>query len=343
MAAQDWALEFTHDLSAVMSAPFRVAAVPVLCTESFEFSYNSQAEVLPWSNFDLVILTDIEFRSISEIDAWAKKIGIRNYVLAAGGLHMNETLDTDCMLWRPWWSFNLVRMNQYQDTGVGNKPYKFDALLGARRPHRDYVMFGMQTSGLIDHSIVTYRDVFNGGCVNQVSQAVADRFSDQVLTFPYVSPGLDPAWEVSPEITNSISPFVPWDIYRQTDYTVICETLGTFTEFFMSEKTAKVFLAKRVFVMFGNYQFLKHIQQQGFETFGSVIDESYDNIQNNVDRYSAAWEQVTWLATQSADQVYNKLSTVLEHNHHRLFELQAETKQHMQHMLKQHIPSQYWN
>lgn len=343
MAAQDWELETTADLSVVMSAPYRVAAVPVLCTESFEFSYNDQAMSLPWDQFDLVILSDIEFRRIEEIHAWAKKIGIRNYVLAVGGRHVNESLDPDRMLWRPWWSFNLMRMNSYQSTQANCKPYKFDALLGARRPHRDYVMLGMQASGLIDQSIVTYRDVFNGGFVDSVSEAVADRFPHHVLQFPYVSPNLNHDWEVGQQITNSISPFVPWDIYRQTDYTVICETLGTFTEFFMSEKTAKVFLAKRVFVLFGNYQFLMHLHEQGFQTFGSVIDESYDNIRDNLDRYAAAWQQVERLAQQPAAQVYEKLWPVLEHNHNRLFELQTQTRQLMHSILTKHIPAEYWD
>lgn len=342
MAARDWGLETTHDLSAVLQAPFRVAAVPVLCSETFEFSYNAEAESLPWAEFDLVVLTDIEFRRISEINAWAKKVGIRQYVLAIGGEHMNESADPETTVWRPWWSYNLMRLNEYQDTYRRNKPYRFDVLLGARRPHRDYVMLGMQTSGLIDSSIVTYRGVFNGGYVDRYSEAVADQFPKTELAFPYVSPNLDPAWEVRPEITNSISPFIPYSIYEQTDYTVICETLGTYTEFFMSEKTAKVFLARRVFVMFANYQFLKHLRRHGFKTFESVIDESYDNVLEPVDRYAQAWQQVVWLSTQDPVEIYSKLSPVLEHNYNRLYELQQETQQHMLNILKKHVPEQYW-
>ena len=343
MVAQDWGLEYTHDLSLVMSAPFRIAAVPVLCSETFEFSYNPTAESFPWADFDLVILTDIEFRRIGEIDAWANKVGIRHYVLAIGGEHMNESANPATTVWRPWWSYNLMRLNTCQPTHRPNKPYQFDVLLGARRPHRDYVMLGMQTSGLINSSIVTYRGVFNGGYVDRYSQAVAEQFSGVELEFPYVSPNLDPAWEVRSEITNSISPFIPYSIYDQTNYTVICETLGTYTEFFMSEKTAKVFMAQRVFVMFANYQFLKHLHQHGFKTFGSVLDESYDNVLNPVDRYAQAWKQVIWLAKQDSDQVYRQLSPVLQHNQDRLYQLQQETQQHMLEILQRHIPQQYWS
>lgn len=343
MAAQDWNLKFTHDLSAVMSAPFRIAAVPVLCSETFEFSYNPEAELLPWADFDLVILTDIEFRCTSEIDAWASKVGIQRYILAVGGEYTNKLVDSATTVWRPWWAYNLMQLNLCRPTYRPSKPYQFDVLLGARRPHRDYVMLGMQTSGLIDSSIVTYREVFNGGYVDHYSQQVAEQFPGTNLEFPYVSPNLDPGWEVQSEINNSVSPFVPYSIYDQTDYTVICETLGTHTEFFMSEKTAKAFMAQRVFVMFANYQFLKHLHKHGFKTFESVIDESYDNVLDPVDRYTRAWQQVLWLAKQDPTEIYGTLLPVLQHNQTRLYQLQQETKQHMLKILQQHVPGQYWN
>jgi hypothetical protein len=111
----------------------------------------------------------------------------------------------------------------------------------------------------------------------------------------------------------------------------------------MSEKTAKVFMAQRVFVMFANYQFLKHLHRHGFKTFGSVLDESYDNVLNPVDRYARAWQQVVWLSKQDSDQVYRQLAPVLQHNQDRLYQLQQETQQHMLEILQRHVPQQYWS
>jgi hypothetical protein len=343
MAATDWGLEPTHDLNIVLSAPYKIATVPVLCSETFEFSYNSEAETLPWAKFDLVILSDIEFRQIGEIDAWANKVGIQRYVLAVGGTHTNEILNPTTTLWRPWWAYNLIKFNEYQDTNNGStKPYQFDVLLGARRPHRDYVMLAMQSSGLINSSIVTYREVFTGGFIDQNSINAANLFSNVQLAFPYVSPNLNPEWEVCEKITNSISPFIPYKIYNQTDYTIICETLGTSTEFFLSEKTTKALLAKRVFVMFANFGFLRHLRSYGFKTFNSIIDESYDEELDNITRYKKAFEQVNWLATQDPADIYSRVLPILEHNQQQLYKLKATTKQRMQEILQTHIPQQYW-
>jgi hypothetical protein len=93
----------------------------------------------------------------------------------------------------------------------------------------------------------------------------------------------------------------------------------------MSEKTAKVFLAKRIYVMFGNQYFLENLRNEGFQTFSSVLDESYDQIRDPVQRYTAAWRQVEWLATQDADSIYQRLESVVEHNHPHIFEHKKNT------------------
>lgn len=342
MAPRDWSLDYTDDLSVVLNSEFKIAALPALCTLPHHFSYCKEAEQIPFDQFDLVILTDIEYSRSSVIRTWIDQTGIKNYVLAVGGLHMDEQINSNHEVYRPWWCYNLMRLNEFQDTYLDHKPYQFEVLLGARRPHRDYVMLAFQQNNLLDHNVVTYRNVFYGGFEDQLTQQVNERFPEQKLEFPYISPNLKSEWEVRPEITNSISPFVPWDIYRHTNYSVVCETLAGYTEFFMSEKTSKVFFGKRVFVMFANYQFLKNLKSIGFKTFDSVIDETYDNVLDPVTRYAMAFEQVCWLNQQPADQIYSQLQPVLEHNYNHLFELRNQTQQQMRNLLQLHIPQKFW-
>lgn len=343
MSSKDWGVESTNDLELVLASPYKIAALPALCSLQHHFSYCNDSKSIPFDKFDLVILTDIEYSRLSTIHEWINQVGIKHYILAVGGLHMNESLNESCELYRPWWCYNLLRFNEYQDTNFGDKSFQFEVLLGARRPHRDYVMLGFQNNNMLDQSIVTYRNVFYGGVEDQFTDQVKQRFPNNELIWPYVSPNLKPEWEVCPEITNSISPFIPYEIYKNTNYSIVCETLAGFTEFFMSEKTSKVFMAKRVFVMFANYQFLKNLKSIGFKTFDSVIDESYDNVLDPVSRYAQAFEQVKWLSIQSADLIYEKLKPVLDHNHSRLFSLRDQTQQRMKELLRQHIPINYWN
>ena len=113
---------------------------------------------------------------------------------------------------------------------------------------------------------------------------------------------------------------IPRGIYENSSYTIVTETLyksETFLKniFFPTEKTAKPLYAKRPFVIFSNRHFLKNLKQLGFETFSSVIDESYDEVEHPLERFNLAFNQVRALASLNPADVYLRLGEILEHNH----------------------------
>ena len=326
---QDWIAGHGGDSNA------RIAALPVMCNNPKEFSYDPIMETVELSRFDLVILSDIEYHSIKEITEWIEKNGIKNYLLSVGGLHVGETLDPTTTVYRPWWMYNLLNFNTFQELPTDAKPFMFEMLLGARRPHRDFALMGLDQIGQLESSIATYREVFLGGYTDRFTREFAQYFGNLKLQYPYISPNLDPAWETQAEVkSNNISPFVPWEIYRRTNYSVVCETLGIGNTFFLSEKTTKVLWGKRIFVMFGVVNFLKKLQEQGFQTFSSIIDEDYDLEENNVRRFAKAVDQMRYLSTQDPVELYRQAHPILEHNHHRVQELKKETQQRMQMLIK---------
>ena len=325
--ATDWGL----DPNAMY--PIKILCVPAMCTKNGHFAYQE----FEFGQYDLVVISDIEYFRQSEIHQWIKENNIKNYVLALGGLHPGTELLSN-ELYRPWWSFNLLKFNQ-QETSSQSPEFDFDCLLGARRPHRDFAMLALQHTGLINTSIATYRDFFHGATVNNQNQEFANMFPEQTLNFPYVSDNLNPAWEVNQPLDRSISPYMPWNIYHRCRYSIVCETLGTGDCFFMSEKTAKAIFAGRVFLMFSNKDFLSNLRNLGFETFGSVIDESYDSNPLDFERFTLIMQQMTWLAEQDYSQVMAKLKPVIEHNKNRLFELQKEKQSQMKLLLDHKLKS----
>jgi hypothetical protein len=76
MAALDWDIgPVTSDLDLVMRSDFKIAALPVMCNLRHDFAYKPEIEYLDLSVFDLVILTDIEYRPIAWIQEWIEKNG----------------------------------------------------------------------------------------------------------------------------------------------------------------------------------------------------------------------------------------------------------------------------
>lgn len=235
----------------------------------------------------------------------------------------------------PWMLFEIVTpFNEFKSQNYSdNKKIKFDILLGRQKPHRDYLFGQLQQSPLLQQSFVNYTttglDENNIMCFesiktiyrtpeldNHESDMLRRQIKNQSAFHSYLSSNMT-------LFQNRDSNYVPWEIYANSNYSVVAETNGmqlyhNSDHFFPTEKTAKPLFAKRPFVMFGTANYLHNLRRLGFETFGSVIDESYDNIINDVDRWSAAWQAVCELAQQNPETVYKKLHNVLEHNHQKI-------------------------
>jgi len=68
----DWGLgrfETTNDPALALSQPWSVAAVRVLCNEPGVFDYDPALADMDLSQFDLVLLSDIEYYSVKDIRA----------------------------------------------------------------------------------------------------------------------------------------------------------------------------------------------------------------------------------------------------------------------------------
>jgi hypothetical protein len=116
----------------------------------------------------------------------------------------------------------------------------------------------------------------------------------------------------------SISQIVPLRIYNQTAYTLVAETNYSNHYSFYTEKSVKPILARRLFVTLGGQHQLRNLRQLGFHTFGNVIDESYDVVEANQDRFKSAMDQVAYLQTQDQEEILAKIKPICEHNFNRM-------------------------
>lgn len=336
--AIEWGFDYSQcaDLETALAQSTSIAVVPVYCDRPTEFSYRPEFAGLDLGRFDLVLFTEIEWRSQAEMLSWINTTGVEHWLLHVAGRWSDETLDPRT-IYRPAWSFNFLRWNPPRGDFPSERPFQFDCLLGARREHRDLAMLTFQQSSLLDLSLVTYRDIFLGHWITETPTRISELFNDQRLQYPYVSPNLDPAWEVKPEMDNSVSGIVPWEIYNRTWFTVLCETLGSGRVFLSAEKMAKCFQARRLFVVLAIQGFLQRYRDWGFETFGDIIDESYDSIEDDLQRWRLALEQVQWLCSQDLPAILAKLRPRLDHNHQRLYALEQELRQDMRQLILSHL------
>lgn len=341
--ARDWGLgilDATDDIDLVLAQPFRIAAVQVFYDQPWIYGYNPQLTI-DLSQFDLVLFSDVEYYDQAAIEDWIGKQCVQQYVLAVGGITSGDLLK-DNQVYRPYWIRRFLELNEFTDTHADNKPYLFDVLLGARRPHRDYVMLALDRVGLLDQSLATYRDCFPGAVVNQQNTHIQQLFPNS-LKWPYVSPQLNPEWEVAAVVDNTISFNSPLEIYRRTWYSVICETIGTGSTFFLSEKTIKAMYNRRIFVVFGPQGYLQQLRDMGFATFSGIIDESYDLEPRDTVRFQMAMHQLMQLAWfENPVDMYDCMQQPLEQNQQRLVELEEKRSRDQRELLHRYIPNNHW-
>jgi hypothetical protein len=341
--ARDWGLDIldtTTDINIALAQPYRVAAIRVFYDQPWIHSYDPEL-IIDLSQFDLVLFSDVEYYTQADIEAWINEQHVQQYVLALGGINVEDSLKEN-QVYRPYWIRRFMELNEYTDTNANSKPYLFDALLGARRPNRDYVMLSLDRIGLLDQSLVTYRNCFPGAVVNEQNTHFQSLFPNP-LKWPYVSPHLDTQWEVGTVVDNTISFNSPLDIYRRTWYSIICETIGTGSTFFLSEKTIKAMYNQRIFVVFGPQGYLRQLRNMGFATFDGIIDESYDDEPRDSIRFQKAMHQVMQLAWfENPIDMYASMQGALEQNQRRLYELEEKRSRDLRELLHRHIPGEHW-
>lgn len=199
------------------------------------------------------------------------------------------------------------------------KPLMFDALLGRKKPHRDLAHRFIQDNNLIDQSITTY--------IN----AHEFKHDDNPSTWQWESNGVENFEESSKKIeftvdrvmyhgyNMSVSQIMPFDIYNQTAYSLVAETNCENSHVFFTEKTIKPILARRLFIILSNRFSLAALRRLGFKTFNGIIDESYDEILDPIERHIAALEQLEWLCNQNQADILAQARPIIEHNFNLMY------------------------
>lgn len=193
------------------------------------------------------------------------------------------------------------------------KPYAFEVMYGRFRKHRCFVY-----ERLSDHDKQFYQapffDDFNGKDVNtSYNFDKADLWEDEII----LSKDTDYQCLYYDDVMH-ISQVLPFKIYNKTAYSLICETSTDNEWSFFTEKIVKPIIAHRLFIVISGQYYLKNLRSLGFKTFDSIIDESYDVIQDPKERWHAAIQSAVTLAKQDQRTVLDKVIPIAIHNFHML-------------------------
>jgi hypothetical protein len=103
---------------------------------------------------------------------------------------------------------------------------------------------------------------------------------------------------------------------------IVTETVFYYNKLHLTEKIFKPIVSKQPFMLLAAPGNLAYLKSYGFKTFDSVIDESYDTIQDNDLRTNAVVEQLRWYCNLTPDEktdIIRQLEPVIQHNFYHFY------------------------
>lgn len=218
-----------------------------------------------------------------------------------------------------------------------DKPYKFFFLNGRARPHRKYLYERFRRSGLLDQALWTMLDSrptlsrmfsLQQDNVNLMATTSELRWLDSNYEFEFyqnatIKPGPAERTYIKHELFDNQwgEIYIEPAPYIDTYFSLVTETVFEYPYSFRTEKTAKVLAMGHPFIVAANTGFYRDLRNLGFRTFDTVIDESFDLVENHQDRMDRIYDVVQDLCNQDLTSFLKECRDICKYNQEHLKEI----------------------
>jgi len=216
------------------------------------------------------------------------------------------------------------------------RPYEFLFLNGRLRPNRKALIDNLRVRGMLDHALWT-----------NLSSRVEMAFTSQLKTFKTEPIRLlPPEYEIErarERLTSDLytdggfvkhklfdntwgDAIVNHRCYTDTWFSLVTETIFDYPHTFRTEKIWKPVLMAHPFVIAANPGYLRDLRDTGFQTFHTVIDESYDQIDCPHTRIERIIDTVRGISQMGAAEFWEASRDICKYNQQHLVEYNREQR-----------------
>ena len=274
-----------------------------------------------------------------------------NIVLIIGSMCVQSTFDiyNKCIQERGWPPLTLVIQNAWEAASASKITSDYDTLFdssprlknkfmlffnGEARADRGFMLATLIENNLLNRSYVSayhtvdiYLNLWltKGGdplVASGLTPALINTLSENRHLFPIELSRLN----YSTNASNSFHPVDDHQFFNDSYFSLVHETIyydksfigsGHIPTLFLTEKTYKVIAAKHPFIVAQRPRILEALRGEGYKTFHPYIDESYDLIEDDVERLYAIKNEVLRLSTYSDEQwleFQRNVKPIVDHN-----------------------------
>ena len=288
-----------------------------------------KTEILKLTKQDIeCILFVTEIFDINRDFNWINSIS--NLLIVTPCQHNFGRLNYPWVTWQHWLQdaadvYKQAGMSDYISTldTVTPKEKLFDVLLGGVRPYRTLLHDWIEEDPVVSvNSIMSYY----GGTTTRPKIILEPGMDSNRLPTP-----LHTGFSIEfCGVSTRMAVIPPVSVYQQCAYSVVTETNAQHNYVFFTEKIARAIVCERLFVVLSSYRYLHYLRQAGFQTFGDVINESYDLEVDDTRRWRMAFEQMQVLANMDQQTVLERIQPIVEHNRRVLLETDWHKKMSQQ-------------
>lgn len=224
---------------------------------------------------------------------------------------------------------NIKAIEHYQEHWSTDRPYKFLCLNGRGRRHRQQIL--TELAGLLDQALWTNLDSA-AGPIKLLDKKYEFNFYQQNVN-------LEQTGYVKYALFNNDwgEIYLNPTAYLDTYFSLVTETVFDYPYTFRTEKIWKPIAIGHPFIAVANTGYYRDLHHLGFKTFGNIIDESFDKIENNQDRLNRIVAVVKDLCNQDLPAFIKEAQEVCKYNQQLLAELAPKVRSQFPQQFEQFI------
>ena len=250
---------------------------------------------------------------------------------------------------------------------ITNKPYKFLFLNGRMRNHRKYLIERFKVTELLNSALWTNLDT-NLALIQCLPQTRWQNYNKvESIKLECIQNGIDvmerpidlhflPKEYEVPQFRNRINDLpetgtvkfnlfnntwgdavVDASAYRDTYFSLVTETVFNYPYSFRTEKIWKPIGVGHPFIAVANQGFYQDLHHMGFKTFGHLIDESFDQIENSQNRIERIAAVVEDLCQQDLASFYAECYNICKYNQEHYAEYRHRVARELPEQFRQFI------
>lgn len=221
-----------------------------------------------------------------------------------------------------WWSHAMIARDWFRYA-------ELDPTLEKKSIEHDFLIYNRAWSGTREYRIkfaeLLLKQNLNKHCLTWFSEFDNDQhylFHEYKNTkFVVNDPELPKIYSSSLASSSSSADYNNLD-YQKTGIEVVLETLFDDSRLHLTEKILRPIACGQPFMLAGTHGSLAYLRDYGFKTFSGLIDETYDTIQDPLDRLEAIVSEMSRIAklpNKEKVKLYSDLQAIAQQNKQLFF------------------------